>query len=74
MSPEEAKAMAAMAGQARGMLDGLGGPLGLVGRVCGMGQDEIEAGVPGWAWFGIGVMVGGAAVYLMRERIEKVIG
>jgi hypothetical protein len=71
MNPEQAMAYAT---QAHGVLDGLGGPLGLVGRICGLGQDELESGIPGWAWFGMGVVAGGAAVYLMRDRIEKVVG
>lgn len=49
---------------------GSGGPLGLVGRAIGMGPEEIRAGVPGWAWLGIGVLAGGVATYLLRDRFE----
>jgi hypothetical protein len=63
-----------MAGAATGVLDGLGGPMGLVGRVAGLGTDELEAGIPGWAWFAIGALVGAAATYHFRSNIEHVVG
>ena len=50
-------------------MDGVGGPLGLVGRAVGMGPDEIDAGVPGWAWFGIGAVSGAIAMYFLHDRI-----
>lgn len=50
-------------------MDGVGGPLGLVGRAVGMGPDEIDAGIPGWAWFGIGAVGGAIAMYFLRDRI-----
>jgi len=50
-----------------------GGPLGLVGRVAGLGMDELDAGIPAWAWFGIGVVVGGVGAFLLREKISRVV-
>jgi hypothetical protein len=49
----------------------LGGPLGIVGRVAGLGGEELEAGVPGWAWFGVGLMVGAVAMYSLRDRVAR---
>jgi hypothetical protein len=56
------------------MMDGSGGPLGVVGRSIGLGADEIEAGIPGWAWFGIGVISGGIAMYLLRDKAAAFVG
>lgn len=71
MNPNQ---VGAYAKQAEGILDGLGGPLGLVGRVVGMGEDELDAGIPGWSWLGIGILVGGTVAYLMRDKIERIVG
>jgi hypothetical protein len=51
-----------------------GGPLGLVGRLAGLGAEEVEAGVPKWAWFGVGIVAGGIAMYFLRPRIEAFVG
>jgi len=51
-------------------MDGVGGPLGLVGRVAGLGADELDAGIPGWSWFLIGMVAGSAAMYFMKDRVE----
>lgn len=67
-------AAAQHAGQVGRLVDNYGGPVGLAGKIVGLGVDEIDAGVPGWAWFGVGLMVGGAASYMLRSRIEKVVG
>jgi hypothetical protein len=55
-------------------MDGVGGPLGLVGRAVGMGADEIDAGVPGWAWFGIGVIAGSAVMFFLQPRVQAFVG
>lgn len=62
------------AGAVGSALEEVGGPLGIVGRVIGMGIDEIEAGVPGWAWFGAGLFTGVGAAYVYRERLERLFG
>ena len=59
---------------ARSLFDGLGGPMGVLGRFAGFGTDEIEAGVPGWAWASIGFLAGAAAAYALHPRIERVVG
>lgn len=51
-------------------MDEVGGPLGIVGRAIGLGADEIEAGVPGWAWLGIGVVAGGIGMYFLRDKLD----
>jgi len=50
-----------------------GGPLGLVGRVVGFGEDEIRAGVPRWAWFGIGFVVGGVVMYSLHDKAKALV-
>ena len=55
------------------MMDRAGGPLGLIGRAVGMGGDELAAGVPKWAWFGIGIMAGAAGMYFVKDRVEAFI-
>jgi hypothetical protein len=54
--------------------DHYGGPIGLAGKIIGLGADEIKAGIPGWSWFAIGALVGGATTYALRGKIEKVAG
>lgn len=54
-------------------MDGLGGPLGIVGRAVGLGGDELDAGVPGWAWFGVGIIAGMGAMYFLQPRVEAFI-
>jgi hypothetical protein len=49
------------------------GPMGLVGRFAGLGADELEAGVPGWAWMGVGVVVGVVAAYSLHDRLQAFI-
>lgn len=57
--------------QAPQMLKRYGGPVGLAGRALGLGQDELEAGIPWWAWMGIGALAGGIVTYSLRDRIER---
>jgi hypothetical protein len=56
------------------MVDRYGGPLGLAGKLVGLGIDEMEAGPPWWCWFAIGALAGGAATYALRNKIERVVG
>lgn len=66
---------AAAAAEALGpTMDSAGGPMGVVGRFAGLGADEVEAGVPKWAWFGVGIVAGGIAMYFLRPRVEAFIG
>lgn len=52
------------------MLNRYGGPVGVVGRLVGLGTDEVEAGVPWWGWLGVGVVAGGIVVYAVRDKIK----
>jgi hypothetical protein len=52
------------------LIDDAGGPFGLVGRAIGLGADEIQAGVPKWAWFGIGLVGGVGMMWVFRDRIS----
>lgn len=70
MEDQRLKAFAAGAEALGPALDRAGGPLGLVGRAIGMGPNELAAGVPRWACLGIGVVIGGGLVYMLRHRIS----
>lgn len=64
----------AAANAAGGVLGTLGGPGRILGRAVGLGDDEMDAGIPGWAWLVIGLAGGAIAAYTLRARIERVIG
>ena len=59
---------AAAMGQVPAVLDRYGGPVGVLGRLIGLGQEEAEAGVPWWGWLGVGVVIGGVATYAVMNR------
>jgi len=62
---------AARTAQAAGpLVDAMGGPLGLVGRAVGLSPDELEAGIPGWAWAFTGVVAGAVIGYLLHDKIQ----
>ena len=58
---------------AEGVLDEMGGPMGRAGRLVGFGGDELDAGIPGWAWFAIGGAIGAVAMYFGRDHVARVI-
>lgn len=43
-------------------------------RLAGLGADEIDAGIPGWAYALIGLGAGAALTYVFRNKIEEVVG
>jgi hypothetical protein len=51
-----------------------GGPVGLAGKIIGLSNDEVAAGIPWWTWVAMGVGVGAVATYMLRNKIEKVVG
>ena len=57
----------------KGVLDALGGPIGLVGRIAGFSGDDLENGVPNWAWLLIGAGVGATAMWFAKEPIDNVL-
>lgn len=50
-----------------------GGPLGLLGKVVGLGDAEIKAGIPAWAWGVAGIFLGVGAGFLLRHKIERIV-
>lgn len=59
------------ANQAPAMLNRYGGPLGLAGKLVGIGKEEMEAGIPWWSWLGVGMLAGGILAYSFRGRLER---
>jgi hypothetical protein len=47
--------------------------MGIVGRLAGLGADELDAGVPGWAWLAVGAVAGAAAAYSLHDRLQAFI-
>jgi hypothetical protein len=74
MTDQQKRSLAAGAEALGPTMDNVGGPMGILGRAVGLGADEIGAGVPGWAWLGVGVVAGGIAMYFLRPRIEAFVG
>jgi hypothetical protein len=56
------------------MMQRLGGPKQLLGKIVGLGADEVEAGIPWWAWGLIGIGVGAVGAYFLHDQIERVVG
>jgi len=73
MHPALGQALGA-APQVKGILDALGGPGAMLGRMVGFGQDELQSGIPGWAWFLMGAGAGAAAMFFAKERLESLLG
>lgn len=61
---------AAAVGQVPAMLNRYGGPVGVLGRLIGIGQAEVKAGVPWWGWVGVGVVLGGVATYAITNKFK----
>ena len=55
------------------LLNNYGGPLGLAGKLVGLGTEEMEAGIPWWTWLGIGMMAGGMVAYASRHKLERIL-
>lgn len=51
-------------------------PVGLAGRMLGLSADEQRAGVPGYAWLGVGVGVGLIGGFLLSktEFVKRILG
>lgn len=50
-----------------------GNPVQLLGRLFGLGQAEMKAGVPKWAWLLGGVVLGGAAMLVWGAPVRRVL-
>lgn len=71
MNPESIQTAISMAPHAARAIGRIGGPVGFVGRVAGLGPDELDAGVPSWAWFVLGAGLGITAGIIARPHVEK---
>ncbi len=45
-------------------------PMRLAGRLAGLGSNELDAGVPTWAWVTIAFGAGALAVVVFGDRIS----
>lgn len=46
-------------------------PKGFVGRVAGLGAYELRAGVPAWAWVGVGFVAGATVVWVWGGKVKE---
>ena len=51
-----------------------GGPMGIIGKVVGLGDDTIQNGLPWWGWAGLGIVGGVVLGYALRDPIHRVVG
>lgn len=51
-----------------------GGPMGILGKVVGLGDDTIKSGLPWWGWASIGLVSGVVLGYALRDKIHRVVG
>ena len=51
-----------------------GNPLRVAGRMAGLGDSELEAGIPAWAWVVVALGVGVAAGYMLRPKLREKLG
>lgn len=49
-------------------------PFALAGRIVGMGDAEMKAGIPKWAWCGIGIVAGVSVMWAFGDKIKSVAG
>jgi hypothetical protein len=53
--------------------DRYGGPMGLAGKIVGLGVDEVKTGIPGWGWAGVGFVLGAVVAYALHDKIERLV-
>jgi hypothetical protein len=49
-------------------------PMRFAGRILGLGTEQQRAGVPKWAWLGVGLIGGAAVVWVYGEDIKRFAG
>jgi len=49
-------------------------PVALAGRLVGLGAAEQRAGVPKWAWLGVGLVAGGALMWVFGDDLRRRLG
>ena len=50
-----------------------GGPMGLLGKVVGLSEGEMKAGIPYWGWAGMGLVAGAVLGFTLRHKIERML-
>lgn len=45
-------------------------PLALAGRILGLGTEEMKAGIPKWAWAGVGLVAGATVIWVWGDEIK----
>ena len=65
----------AMLGGVQGYMQQTGeSPARVLGRVLGMGSEEMAVGVPKWAWAGVGFVAGATTMWVFRDQIRRAVG
>lgn len=49
-------------------------PLRMLGRIAGLGNAEMDAGIPKWAWLGVGVVVGATVTWVWGDKAKSLTG
>jgi len=49
-------------------------PIQMAGRLFGLGADQQRAGIPKWAWTGIGVVVGATLMWTYGDKLKAKLG
>jgi len=49
-------------------------PHRIAGRLLGLGNPEMDAGIPKWAWALVGLIAGGAVVYVYGDDLRRWVG
>ncbi len=44
------------------------------GRLLGLGAEQQQAGIPKWAWLGVGLIAGGAVVWTFGDDMKRFAG
>ncbi len=47
-------------------------PVRFAGRVMGLGTAEMDAGVPKWAWVGVGVVAGAVGMWFLAPALKGI--
>jgi hypothetical protein len=45
-------------------------PLALAGRLFGLGEAEMNAGIPKWAWAAVGLVAGATVMWVWSDEIK----
>lgn len=45
-------------------------PLALAGRIIGLGQEEMKAGIPKWGWAAVGIAAGATLMWVWGDNLK----